>query len=235
MISTVAFCPQPPLLVRQLGAGAATELAALRAACVEAVGRLAGRGRQLLVLGAGESSRSYSPLARGTLAGYGLPLEVGLGAPGCGGVLELPLSLTVGAWLVGEVLGSRTGARGFTVAPDFDGTEAAVDLRALAEAEELALLVMGDGSARRSTTSPGYLDPRAAPFDNTVVAALEKGDAAALAGLDPVLGEAVLAAGVPAWRVAGQLVDGGAYDAELLYADDPYGVSYYVAAWTARG
>jgi hypothetical protein len=45
----------------------------------------------------------------------------------------------------------------------------------------------------------------------------------------------LLAAGVPAWQAAGRLLDGGDYTAELLYRDDPYGVGYFVAAWTARG
>jgi hypothetical protein len=235
VISAVAFCPQPPLLVPALAAGAAGELAALRAACSAAIGQLAAPGRRLVVLGAGASSRSHSPLARGSLSGYGVPLDVHLGVPGCGGAVELPLSLTVGAWLVREVLGPRSGAIGYSVGPDGFAGPAAAELLALAEAESLALLVMGDGSARRGPSAPGYLDPRAVPFDDTVIAALRAGDAAALAALDPVIGEAVLAAGVPAWRAAGRLLDGGSYDAEIHYVDDPYGVSYVVAGWTTRG
>jgi len=235
VISAVAFCPQPPLLVPQLAAGAAGELAALRVSCAAAIGCVAGTGRQLVLLGAGEFSRSYSPLARGSLAGYGVPIEAHLGAATCVGALELPLSLTIGAWLVSDVLGPRSGAVGFSVGPDFLAGRAAVELLALAESEDVALLVMGDGSPRRGATAPGYLDPRAVPFDDTVVDALRRGDAAALASLDPDLGEAVLSAGVPVWRAAGQLLDGGSYDAKVLYADDPYGVGYFVAVWTARG
>jgi hypothetical protein len=234
VISAVAFCPQPPLLVPALAAGAAGELAGLRAACTAAVGQLSAPGRRLVLLGAGESSRSHSPLARGSLAGFGLPLEVHLGTPGCGGALELPLSLTIGAWLVREVVGPRSGAVGFSVGLDGFAGPAAAELLALAEADDVALLVMGDGSARRDPTAPGYLDPRAVPFDDVVIAALRAGDAAALAALDPVVGAAVLAAGVPAWRAAGRLLDGGSYDAEIRYADDPYGVSYVVAGWTTR-
>lgn len=235
MISAVAFCPQPPLLVPQLAAGAASELAALRAACAAAIGRVAGASRQLVLLGAGESSGSYSPLAQGSLAGYGLPLHVQLGAPRKGGALELPLSLTIGAWLVSDVLGPRTGAVGFSVGSDFATSPAAVELLALADSRELGLVVMGDGSARRSATAPGYLDQRAIPFDDAALAALQKGDAAGLASLDPALGADLLAAGVPAWRAAGALLERGSYDAELLYAGDPYGVGYFVAVWTARG
>jgi hypothetical protein len=235
VISAVAFCPHPPLLVPALAAGAASELAELRAACAVAIGRLPAPGRRLVLLGAGESSRSHSPLARGSLAGYGMPLEVHLRSPGRGGEVELGLSLTIGAWLVHDVLGPRSGAVGFSLGPDGCAAPGEAELLALAEAEDVALLVMGDGSARRGPTAPGYVDPRAAPFDEAVIAALRAGDAAALAALDPVLGEAVLAAGVRAWRAAGRLLDGGSYDAEVLYADDPYGVSYVVATWRTRG
>jgi hypothetical protein len=235
VISAVAFCPQPPLLVPALAAGAAGELAELRAACAAAVAQLPAPGRRLVLLGAAESSRSHSPFARGSLSGYGLPIEVQLGSPGGGGALELALSLTVGAWLVRDTLGPNSGAVGFSVGPDGCAGADAAELLGPAAADDIALLVMGDGSARRSPTAPGYLDPRAAPFDETVIAALRAGDAAALAALDPVVGAAVLAAGVPAWRAAGRLLDGGSYDAEIRYADDPYGVCYVVASWTTRG
>jgi hypothetical protein len=235
VISAVAFCPQPPLLVPQLAAGAAGELAPLRAACTTAIGRIGGAGHRLVLLGVGESARSYSALARGSLRGYGVAIDVHLGQPTCDGAMELPLSLSIGAWLVQEALGPRSGAVGFSVAPHGGTAPVAPELLALAESAQIALLVMGDGSARRRTSAPGYLDPRAGPFDDSVVDALRNGDAAALAALDPALGEAVLAAGVPAWRAAGRLLNGGSFDADVLYADDPYGVGYFVAVWTARG
>jgi argininosuccinate lyase len=98
----------------------------------------------------------------------------------------------------------------------------------------LGLLVVGDGSARRSAQAPGYVDPRAAGFDAAVAAALATGDAAALRDLDPARGAELLAGGVPAWRVAGHAAAGVEFDAELLRDEAPYGVGYLVAAWTAR-
>jgi hypothetical protein len=233
VISGAAFCPQAPALVPALSGGAAPELDAVRAACATAIGRVVADSRQLVVIGSGQTSRVHSPLSRGSLAGFGEPLELHLGAPTCGGALDLPASLTVAAWLVRESLGPRSGARGFSVGPDFAGSRAGLELLTLAETEDIALLVMGDGSARRSTRAPGYLDERAAPFDEAVLAALRDGDSAALEALDPQLGAELLAAGVPAWRAAGRLLDSGDYTAELLYHDDPYGVGYFVAAWTA--
>ncbi|HEY3090338.1 MAG TPA: hypothetical protein VGJ59_19985 [Jatrophihabitantaceae bacterium] len=233
MILGAAFLPNPPVLVPAVASGAAGELEPLRRACRAALLRVYGdESRRLAVLGPSDTSAIHSPVARGSLSGYGVSLEVHLGSPGCGGAVELPLSLTVGAWLVGQALGPNTGAVGFSVGPDFAASRAAVALLALAESAPLALVVMGDGSARRSTTAPGYLDPRAEPFDAGVAAALRNGDGNALADLDATLGAELLAAGVPAWRAAGAVLAGGSYDAELLYAEAPYGVGYFVAEWT---
>ncbi len=235
----MAFCPHPPALVPELAAGAEGELAPLRAACADAIGRLAGAGR-LVVLGAGTPTRAHASTARGTLAGYGRPVVTGLGASGAHQAPELPLSLTIGAWLIGQVLGPDSGAVGISVGPDLAGTAAVRDLldRAVpadpATAPDVALLVMGDGSARRSRSAPGSFDPRAAAFDAEVGSALHSGEPEALAALDPVLGDRLLAAGIAAWRAAGQLLAGTSFDADVRYADAPYGVGYFVAVWTAR-
>jgi hypothetical protein len=235
VILGAAFLPNPPVIVPPVACGAAGELDPLRDASREALLRVYGGGApRLAMLGPADTSVMHSPVARGSLSGYGVSVEVHLGSPGCGGAVELPLSLTVGAWLLDQALGPNTGAVGFSVGPDFAASRAAVELLALAESSRLALVVMGDGSARRSTTAPGYLDPRAPPFDAAVAAALGDGDGEALADLDEALGAELLAAGVPAWRAAGALLAGGSYDAELLYADAPYGVGYFAAAWTAH-
>jgi hypothetical protein len=234
VIAAVAFLPNPPLLVPSVAGAASVELEPLRVAGATALRRVQGSGStRLAMLGSGDTSAMHSPVARGSLSGYGVSLDVHLGSPACGGALELPLSLTVGAWLLADALGPSTGAVGFSVGPDFAASRAAVDLLALAESERVGLIVMGDGSARHSTKAPGYLDPRAEPFDEGVVAALRGGDVEALAGLDAALGAELLASGVPAWLAAAAVLSGD-YDAELLYADAPYGVGYFAAAWTAR-
>ena len=229
MLAAIAFCPQPPLLVPQLAAGAATELDGLRAACAEAVRRLlASRPDRVVVLGPGPSTVSYAPGSSGTLAGYGVPVVASLGGSG-GPPWLLPLALTLGGWLLGP-----GPASGLAVGPDSD--PAAVAAR-LGGDDRLGLLVMGDGSARRSDQAPGYVDQRAADFDAGVATALGAGDAAALRDLDPALGTELLAAGVPAWRVAGHVAGpaaGPVLGAELLYDAAPYGVGYLAAAWTTR-
>ena len=67
----------------------------------------------------------------------------------------------------------------------------------------VAVLAVGDGSARRTVKAPGYLDAAAEPFDAAVAAALATGDADALAALDAAEGARLLAAGVPTWRAVG--------------------------------
>ena len=223
MISAVAFCPQAPVLVPDLAQGAAGELDDVRGACRTAIRRLAAPGRQLVVLGAGPRDARYGPASRGSFAGFGLDLEVPLGSEEPGPV-ELPASLAVGAWLLRDSLGPNCGAVGVSTAGS------APEL-----ADDVGLLVLGDGTARRTVKAPGYLDERAAPYDETIAAALRSGDPAALRALDADLGASLLAAGVPAWRRAGELLGGAGWQADLLYDDAPYGVGYLVASWTAHG
>ncbi|MEU4198177.1 hypothetical protein AB0E69_40210 [Kribbella sp. NPDC026611] len=95
--------------------------------------------------------------------------------------------------------------------------------------ERVGLLVMGDGSARRSDHSPVHLHPRAEVFDSTVARALQDGDVEVLAALDPELARVLQAAGRAPWQVlAGAL---GPLESELLYDAAPYGVGYFVASF----
>jgi hypothetical protein len=227
VIVATAFCPQPPLLVPELAAGAAPELADLRAACDEAVQRLLAAGSQrLYVLGAGPQPVCYPYGRLGTMAGFGVDVPLRLGSPAPDAADELPLPLGLGGWLL-ERAGAHLPVVGVLAGP---GGE----LPPLELAGPAGLLVMGDGSARRDGRSPGYPDPRAVPYDEAVTAALASGDPAALRALDVGLGARLLAAGAPAWRAAGELLAGGRYDAELQYAEAPYGVGYVVAGWRQR-
>ncbi len=99
-------------------------------------------------------------------------------------------------------------------------------------AELDALLVVADGSARRGEKAPGHLDERAAAYDEGIGRALASGDAASLAALDADLGAELLAAGADALAVMGLLFEGRAVTAETTYADDPFGVAYWVTRWT---
>lgn len=247
MLIAAAVCPHPPILVPELAGGAAGELDGLRAACDDAVARLtatltadpggvAGGQSVLVVVGADQVTGVYGADSPGTLEPYGLDLRIGgsVVAPGP----PLPLSLTMGKWLL---------ARSPTRADNFDvryqavaGGAAPAECAALgrlvaASAARVALLVMGDGSARRSVQAPGYLDERAAPYDAEVARALGVADAGALARLDPVLSGELVVAGRAAWQVLAGAAGKDPFRAELLADEAPYGVGYHVAIWTGRG
>jgi hypothetical protein len=92
------------------------------------------------------------------------------------------------------------------------------------------LLVLANGSGCRSEKAPGHLDPRSFAFDERIETALAEGDSAALAGLDAGLGRDLLATGIEPLRQLGAMRLDVA-TADLLYADDPYGVRYWVTTW----
>ncbi len=219
----------------ELAAGAAAELDDLRVACDEAVAGLATSSPDLLVVvGGGPATREHSATDWGTLAGYGVPVQVGAGA----GRATLPLSITIGHWLVSRQDGALDHLARLSVSVDAAADPAdAGDLgRSLADrAPRVAMLVLGDGSARRSLKGPGYLDPAAEPFDDLVVSALRDADPGALRDLEPGLAADLLVAGRAPWQVlAGAAGEGGPWDGLLRWAGAPYGVTYVVASWTTR-
>lgn len=211
MILAAAVCPQPPLLVEQLAPGTGEELADLRAACAAAVRTLIDAGpTRIVVLGPGDLDTDLDESAGGTLAGYGVDVTAG------GPTRELPLSLTLGAWLLDSA--GWTGPRTYsTEQPDTTG--------------DVAVLVMADGTTTRSVQAPGFLDERAEPYDAAIARALADGDAAALAKLDPDLGAELGAAGVPTLRTLGEMTQGVDVTARLRYDQAPFGVGYFVADW----
>jgi hypothetical protein len=230
-----AVCPHPPALLPALASGAASELDDLRTACDRALDELvAAEPVVVVIVGIDDMTRSYDESAWGTFAAYGAPVEVSLGGPRTGPA-SLPLSLAVGAWLLDRI-GWKGRRLGQGVADTLSANECAAMGVKLAEiADRVAFLVMGDGSARRSTTAPGYLDPRAEAFDANVVAALELADVEALRQLDPVLARELLVAGRAPWQVLAGAWGDDIPDAQLLYAGAPYGVAYTVAVWTHHG
>jgi hypothetical protein len=235
VISGAAFCPHPPLLAPAVAGGAATESAALRAACRAAITRIAALSDRLVLVGAGERTVSHAPAAVGTFAGFGVDLRARLD-PAVEGPLELPLALTVGADLVEDAIGDALPRGAMSIGSGADGpAEGARLLGELTAHGRVGLVVMGDGTACRSTGAPGYVDERAVPFDDAIAAALRDGDAYALEDLDQTVADDLLVAGASAWRAVGRVLRNARFDAELLSYDAPFGVAYFVATWIPRG
>ncbi|MET9925075.1 MULTISPECIES: class III extradiol dioxygenase subunit B-like domain-containing protein [unclassified Streptomyces] len=234
MLVAAAVCPCPPLLVPEVAAGAAPELDSARAACLDAVGVLAAsRPDLLVVVGPGEG-RAYPAGGHGSFRGFGVGLDVILGAPDPAAQgPTLADSLAVGAWLLDRA--RWTGAPVGGLAVD-ERSPAAVCARTgqelAARAERVALLVMGDGTACRTLKAPGYLDERAEAFDARATEALGSADLAALDALDETLAYELKAAGRAPWQLLSGAARGAGLAGRLLYEDAPYGVGYTVAAWS---
>jgi hypothetical protein len=281
LIVAAALCASPPLLHPAL-TGRALVLPELRTACAEAVARLLRSGAELVVVvGPAPATREWDPDERldpaafapgvstggvasgGTASGRVASGRVASGGTASDGAASdrglLPLPLGLGAMLLDEG-GYRGPRRLIAVGQDEPtGTCAALGAELATGTARTALLVMGDGSARRSPKAPGHLDPRADPFDAHVERAVRAGRLGALLDLDEALARDLMATGRPAWQVlAGALPDGtgadgsgadgagmegsgvaaagvdGALATEVLYRDDPFGVAYLVACLHSR-
>jgi hypothetical protein len=224
-VVAAAVCPHPPLLVPEVASGAASELDDLRAACLAAVESLA-TATHIVVIGAG--SGTYDAEAGGSLGAYGAPsVRFGSGPP------VLPLSLAIGGWLLEQTKAAQL-PRTYRAVPTDTAPDACVQLgREIAGSNDrIGLLVMGDGSARRSEHSPVHLHPRAEIFDTTVANALQNRDLDVLKALDPDLAVELQAAGRAPWQVLAGALEGTSLSGDLTYEAAPYGVGYLVASFT---
>ncbi|MFJ7207952.1 class III extradiol dioxygenase subunit B-like domain-containing protein [Streptomyces sp. NPDC098789] len=242
MLVAAAVCPAPPLLVPPVATGAAGELADARTACSDALAVLAAaRPDRLVVVGSADPGEGgpYPHGARGGFHGFGVDVEVRLGEPGAEPQADprsgrpLPTSLAVAAWLLGHTAWSGAPVEGLGVEEPLTTARCLETGRELAtRAERVALLVMGDGSACRTLKAPGYLDERAAAFDEGAAEALGAADLPALTALDADLAAELKASGRAPWQVLAGAAEGAGLEGRLLYEDAPYGVGYFVAAWS---
>jgi aromatic ring-opening dioxygenase LigB subunit len=98
-----------------------------------------------------------------------------------------------------------------------------------------ALVVVADGSARRTEKAPGHLHPRAIDFDDALVTALRAVDLPALRALDASLADEVMAAGrAPLQVMAAAMGDHTAYTCAELVTDDSLGVLHVAARFARR-
>ena len=210
MIVAAALCASPPLLHPAL-TGRAVVLPELRAACAEAVARLLRFGPELVVVvGPAPATGEWSPDERLDLAAFAPGVVSGYAAPdGAGHGVGLPLSLGLGVTLLDQ--GGYGGPRRLIAVGQDEptGTCAALGAELASGAARTGLLVMGDGSARRSLKAPGHLDPRAEPFDAQVERAVRTGRPGALLGLDETLARDLMVTGRSAWQVLAGAMPGG--------------------------
>lgn len=228
-MTSLAFVPAAPLLVREVGVGQSDDLDGWRAESVRAVrDALVGASRAVVVAG-GEASRLVAGPVVASMRGFGVDLEVG--QPGGS---EVGWQAGIGLWLLGEVGWSGPVSVVEVAAGSVSDAAGAVG-EALAEPGGSALVVVADGSAGRGPKAPGYIIDGSEEFDDHVVSALEGGDAARLAALDLREGARVMSAGAPVWAAVGAGVGSEAFGAEVRQVGAPFGVSYAVAVWLPQG
>lgn len=216
--AAVGFVPSAPLLVPQVAGGSASQDEELREACRTVARRLAAHTiGEVVVIADTSVSGEWDDSATWGFEGFGVARRPGDDRP------RLPWPLGVGAWLLDEI--GWAGRRRF-VSADRPASVTGGD----------AVLVVGDGSARRTEKAPGHFDDRAEQYDATIATAIATGDHAALGALDVGLSAALMCAGAPAWRALAALVGQATVQrAELLSDSAPYGVAYFAGYWLLAG
>lgn len=207
-VISIATVPGPPLLLPGATGGRVAEVEQLRAACLAAIRVVTSSNPDRILLVGGLRAVDSTP----------------------------PLSEQVGRSLL-EQAGNDRVVESHLIDEDAPVADCLAAGRKLAESGgRVGLLVVADGSARRTLKAPGYLDNRAAPFDDRVVAALRSADAAALAELDPPLAAELLVAGRAAWQVLSGVLAATdvRFTAAEHYIGDPFGVLYPVVSFAAN-
>ena len=227
MLTGAVLCPATPLLHPEV-TGRHAVVPELRAACARAVTRLLNSEPDTVVVaGPAALTGEWDPAGR---------LDPSVFAPGIRrtGDRSLPPALGLGAFLLDQA--GYAGRRRLQAVGLDEPASACIQLgMRLRETDaKAALLVMGDGSARRTLKAPGYLDSRATAFDKEVEQVVRDSDLAALQRLDRRLAHELLATGWPAWQVLSGALQDLTPAADVLYCDAPFGIGYLVAYLKTR-
>lgn len=233
MLHGAVIVPAAPVLVPEVAQGAAAELEPCRRAVGDALASLLTPPvDQVVIIGAGSSTRRFGTSARGSLRGIGVDVTVGWGDEAAADTL--PRSIVVAAWALTQARWQGVTSA-IEVAVD-EHPQVCLGLGAgLAdEPGRVVVVVAADGTARRSTAAPGYTDERAHAFDQQWMQALARGDAQALARLDPQLATDLMMEGrAPLQVLAGAALaaDEDRWEGRPWWDGDPYGVAYSVVSW----
>jgi hypothetical protein len=231
VLSAIAIVPSAPVLVPQLTAGAAAEVADLAAAVVAAAAVLPPRW---IALGTGREDIVVSPESVGTFAGYGVDVRVRL-APQFGAEVpdetptEMPLCALMAGWVRGQAQpDASVQVRAY--ASGHDPAAALVlgrQLRAELDrsSDAIGVLVVADGFNTLTPSAPGGYDPGSADTQRLLDDALAGGDVEALTRLPGRV------TGRVAFMVLAGLTEPGPRSAKELYRGAPYGVGYFAGVW----
>ena len=226
MLSAIAIIPSAPVMVPELAATAAEELAELREAVFVAAASLPSRW---IAVGVGAADAVVGPDVAGTFAGYGVDRRVTLSPTAAETPRELALCALIAGWVRGQV-NPEAHAEVRVYAADHDVGEALDRGRRLrAEIDEVAdpvgVLVVADGAHTLTPPAPGGYEPDSIPAQAALDDALAAGDAAELTRLpDTIVGRV-------AYQVLAGLTEPAPRSAAELYRGAPYGVGYFAGVW----
>ena len=226
MLSAIAIVPSAPVMVPELAASAAAELADLREAVFAAAASLPSRW---IAIGVGPADALIGPAQSGTFAGYGVDLRVALSPDAGDAPGEMPLCALITAGCAGRSTRRRASRCGCTptITASMQRWTAAV------------------GCAPRSTTPPirsacssspteripsprlrlAATTPTRSPVQAALDDALAGGDTAALTRLPHTV------VGRVAYQVLAGLTGSAPRSAKELYRGSPYGVGYFAGVW----
>jgi hypothetical protein len=172
------------------------------------------------------------PKSRGTFAGFGADVRVGLSPQAhdrAGPPLDFPVCALLAAWVRGQAR-PEASVQVRVYHRDHDADAALARGRQLrAEIDRapdpIGVLVVADGANTLTPAAPGGYRPDDADAQLSLDDALANGDVAALAQLPPqILGRV-------AFQVLAGLTEPGPRSAKELYRGAPYGVGYFAGAW----
>jgi hypothetical protein len=235
VLSAVAIIPSAPVMVPELAAAAAEELAELREAVFTAVGTLPSRW---IAVGVGAADAVLGPDVAGTFAGYGVDRRITLSPGAADTPRELPLCALIAGWVRGQVT-PEARAEVRVYAADHDVNAALARGRRLrAEIDEavdpVGVLVVADGAPTLTPPAPGGYEPDSIPAQAALDDALAAGDAAALTRLpDTIVGRVAyqVLAGLTEPGISQSSSRPGLRSAKELYRGAPYGVGYFAGVW----
>lgn len=248
VLISAAICPHPTMLIPDV-AGRSRLGNRLRGACREAVGRLqipvVGGGHEpspdapqlVAVVGGDDSTRSFDPAgAYPSLFASGIRWSSGWGQA-AEDPQPLPLTLSVGYWLMGS---SRPGDKGMIVSHcafesiDFDASVedcAALGRDLAGRAERVAMIVIGEGSTCMTASDRAHHAKEADVYDKAVMRALAQGDDDALGRLGE---NRIATTGRAPWRVLAGAATGHEFEGRLHARGGARDRGYFVASWTRR-
>jgi len=184
VLSAIAIIPSAPVMVPELAADAAGELADLRRAVFAAAGSLPPRW---IAVGVGTLDAVLGPDSVGTFAGYGVDRRVTLSPGAADTPAEMPLCALIAGWVRGQARpDARAEVRVYTAEHDADAALAR-GRRLRAQIDEavdpIGVLVVADGAHTLTPPAPGGYEPDSIPTQAALDDALAAGDAAALTRL----------------------------------------------------